>query len=528
MPDMRRARRSCRSSVRQTLAAEGISCQATRRTAPPPIARFRPAVTSFRAPNRPPSRRPCSDCSCHVHAVSATSTASAHGGGERPLDVMVLLDTTGSMRNDAQSGVCPRHDASKLDCAKAGVSTLLQNLQPCPPASRVAARRALDRVGLMAFPPLTDASLRTNETGGPGTHSHGSCTLSSSEVKYDDTGTTTSTSSATQPAQLPTARRRSARWLVRRVSPVGSSISGSGIPSARPSRPSTRATLRHALEERDQLPQPRRPRLEHDQHDVEHEHRSDRERELHLHGRPARELVRLAARRQLAAQPVGPARRGAEHVEQLQPAGALDLGYVVRDRDRPGSGGPGRDGRLRPRTTTRSSFSVTARRTTAPSTPRPTTPRQPVPVDSLPAGGGLGSGRRGTDHRRRRNRPARNRDLRDRLLGEHPGPGHGCNAVVGTDSRGRACNDDTGNLDPQFGYGDTDQFDCYETAQAGASDPAGVCDQESRPITGCWTMAHIASDASTFFQDPATPTSRRSSRRSLPTTAPRLLPDNTQ
>ena len=104
-----------------------------------------------------------------------------------------------------------------------------------------------------------------------------------------------------------------------------------------------------------------------------------------------------------------------------------------------------------------------------------------------------------------------------------------CNAVVGTDSRGRACNDDTGNLDEQYGYGETDQFDCYETAQAGASDPAGVCDQETRPITGCWTMAHIASDASTFFQDPSdTDITTIFKEIATDLTAPRLLPDNTQ
>ncbi len=80
--------------------------------------------------------------------VSATSTASAHGGRERPLDVMVVLDTTGSMRNDAQSDVCPTiHDPSKLDCAKAGVLTLLDELGPCPAGATRAAPPRMRSIG---------------------------------------------------------------------------------------------------------------------------------------------------------------------------------------------------------------------------------------------------------------------------------------------------------------------------------------------------------------------------------------------
>jgi hypothetical protein len=104
-----------------------------------------------------------------------------------------------------------------------------------------------------------------------------------------------------------------------------------------------------------------------------------------------------------------------------------------------------------------------------------------------------------------------------------------CNAVVGTDSRGRACNDDTGNWNQQYGYGDTGVFTCYETAEPGATDPAGVCDQETRPITGCWTLAHIASQPSTFFQDPSdTNITTIFKEIAGDLSSPRLLPDNTQ
>ena len=179
------------------------------------------------------------------------------------------------------------------------------------------------------------------------------------------------------------------------------------------------------------------------------------------------------------------------------------------------------------RTITPSSFSATARRTTAPSTPRLTTTPQPVPATpcqqaaasaaaaAAPTTADDGSPLPGTEiYAIGYWENSQDQDT-------------ACNAVVGTDSRGRACNDDTGHWNQQYGYGDTDQFDCYETAQAGATDPAGVCDQEARPITGCWTMAHIASDASTFFQDPSdTDITTIFKEIATDLSAPRLLPDN--
>ena len=165
--------------------------------------------------------------------VSATSTVSAHGGRERPLDVMVVLDTTGSMRSDAQSDVCPAiHDPSKLDCAKAGVLTLLDELEPCASGGQsCTSTNALDRVGLMAFPPLVNSSLRSNETGGPGTHSRNSCTLTSNEVGYDDTGTTTATSTVTPTGTTSNGSKTLSSLSSVTGIQVGSSVSGSGISS---------------------------------------------------------------------------------------------------------------------------------------------------------------------------------------------------------------------------------------------------------------------------------------------------------
>ena len=99
--------------------------------------------------------------------VSATSTASAHGGRERPLDVMVVLDTTGSMRNDAQSAVARRPRPEQARLREGGSADTPRELEPCSTVRAVPRRNALDRVGLMAFPPLVNANLRRRD-GWPG------------------------------------------------------------------------------------------------------------------------------------------------------------------------------------------------------------------------------------------------------------------------------------------------------------------------------------------------------------------------
>jgi Flp pilus assembly protein TadG len=79
--------------------------------------------------------------------VSVTSTAGAAGGKPIPLNVMLVLDTTASMNSsDTKCGLPskPHGQApTKLDCALAGVQTLLGELNP-----------SVDRVGLMVFPGL--------------------------------------------------------------------------------------------------------------------------------------------------------------------------------------------------------------------------------------------------------------------------------------------------------------------------------------------------------------------------------------
>jgi von Willebrand factor type A domain len=80
-----------------------------------------------------------------VH-VSATAIAGAKGGKSKPVDVMIIVDTTQSM-NGADTS-CSISGASRLDCALAGVRALLGGFWP-----------TVDQAGLMVFPGITSASV---------------------------------------------------------------------------------------------------------------------------------------------------------------------------------------------------------------------------------------------------------------------------------------------------------------------------------------------------------------------------------
>ena len=89
--------------------------------------------------------------------VSATATAGAAGSKPVPLNVMILLDASGSMnQTDPNCG-----GVTKLKCALSGVQNLLGILAP-----------SVDQVGLMVFPAIssstlgaaTDCSAGTNPT----------------------------------------------------------------------------------------------------------------------------------------------------------------------------------------------------------------------------------------------------------------------------------------------------------------------------------------------------------------------------
>jgi Flp pilus assembly protein TadG len=73
--------------------------------------------------------------------ITATATAVGKGGVLPPLHVMFVLDTTGSMNSSDPN--CTIKNASKLDCAKAGLQQMLLQLNP-----------SVDWVGLMVYPPV--------------------------------------------------------------------------------------------------------------------------------------------------------------------------------------------------------------------------------------------------------------------------------------------------------------------------------------------------------------------------------------
>lgn len=79
--------------------------------------------------------------------VSATSTGGAKGGTQQALNIMIVLDTTKSMSTSTDSGCGLGANATREQCALAGVQALLSGLNP-----------SLDYVGLMVFPGILSAS----------------------------------------------------------------------------------------------------------------------------------------------------------------------------------------------------------------------------------------------------------------------------------------------------------------------------------------------------------------------------------
>ncbi len=95
--------------------------------------------------------------------VVTRAVAGARGGTMPPLDVMIVVDTTGSMDDACGS-------TTRLGCAKAGVRTLLQSLWPCAQnlsncgtitSGNVA--NPVDKVGLAVFPGLLASTAVSQE-----------------------------------------------------------------------------------------------------------------------------------------------------------------------------------------------------------------------------------------------------------------------------------------------------------------------------------------------------------------------------
>jgi Flp pilus assembly protein TadG len=98
--------------------------------------------------------------------TTATAYASAAGGNPPSLNVMVIVDTTGSMSDNDPNCTIGPHGASvtRLACAENGLQSILNTLYP-----------SIDYIGLEVFPGVTSASAvdDTNCKGTPTTVEYG-------------------------------------------------------------------------------------------------------------------------------------------------------------------------------------------------------------------------------------------------------------------------------------------------------------------------------------------------------------------
>ena len=97
--------------------------------------------------------------------LSARAVALGKGGVPQPLNVMFVIDTTGSM--DTQD--CSNN--TRIDCARNGIKTLLGELWPCAsnlancgPATNGNVANPVDEVGLMMFPGVESVPANQNCT----------------------------------------------------------------------------------------------------------------------------------------------------------------------------------------------------------------------------------------------------------------------------------------------------------------------------------------------------------------------------
>jgi hypothetical protein len=143
--------------------------------------------------------------------VSARAIAAARGGIPRPLNVFVILDTTGSMGQSCGETVTgiSANETVKEDCAKAGAQALLESLYPCsgtsctctssttctsgtPKASLSGANWTdpEDEVGMMMVPANASSFPAADETDCKSNSADG---LSSSDTEYPPWNNPTST-----------------------------------------------------------------------------------------------------------------------------------------------------------------------------------------------------------------------------------------------------------------------------------------------------------------------------------------------
>lgn len=139
--------------------------------------------------------------------LTATSTATSKGtfGVPRPLNIFVIVDTTGSMEDSCSATITGISSPDKLDCAKEGVRTLLQDM---PYTSVDGTPEADDDVGIVVFPALS-TTLSSSQT--PVTTQLGTFKGSISSTHYNRIVTGSTNESGTYAS--------------------GDSIAGNGIPT---------------------------------------------------------------------------------------------------------------------------------------------------------------------------------------------------------------------------------------------------------------------------------------------------------
>lgn len=106
----------------------------------------------------------------HTLTVVTQATAGARGGAMPPLDVIIVLDTTGSMGGNCSATVAGVSSPTRLDCAKAGIRTLLNAMWPCSNSQATCGGATaghvpnpIDEVGLAVFPGLKAATALSKE-----------------------------------------------------------------------------------------------------------------------------------------------------------------------------------------------------------------------------------------------------------------------------------------------------------------------------------------------------------------------------
>ncbi len=96
--------------------------------------------------------------------ASSQSAASVPNTIPAPMNTVVILDTTGSMTSSCSAAVTGISSPDKLDCAKAGVRSLLQGLDPCLPgvvscggdlSGTTNVQNPIDEAGIVVFPALS-------------------------------------------------------------------------------------------------------------------------------------------------------------------------------------------------------------------------------------------------------------------------------------------------------------------------------------------------------------------------------------